>query len=81
MGVHRNPKSEEDLILDEKLRLARVLARWTAGNQVAKELNEIEPALVENHAKELQSGRVTRIEIDRTALFGRPEIEPPAETP
>lgn len=78
MGVHRNPKSEEDLILDDKLDMARTLVRLKTRQNARRELNEIEPALVEAHGKELQDGTVSRIDIDTAALFRKslPEGDP-----
>lgn len=70
MGSHRNPKSEEDLILDDKLDFARTIVRLKSRQDVRRLLNELEPALVEAHAKELSSGEVTRFEIEPARLMG-----------
>lgn len=75
MSVHKTPKSEEDLILQDKLDLARTLTRLKARKQVRRELNGLEAALVENHAKELEAGRVTSLDIDLDALV-RPQLDP-----
>jgi len=74
MSVHKTPKSEEDLILQDKLDLARTLTRLKARKQVRRELNGLEAALVEAHSKELAAGSVTAIDIDLDALV-RPQIE------
>jgi len=69
MSVHKTPKSEEDLILADKLDMLRTLSRLKARKQVRRELNELESAVVEAHAKELQSGEVTGYDIDLGSLF------------
>lgn len=69
MAVHKTPKSESDLILDDKLDLARTLVRLKARKQVRRELNELESGLVDNHAQELQTGQVSEIDFDLKALF------------
>ena len=73
MSVHKTPKSEEDLILQDKLDLARTLTRLKARKQVRRELNGLEAALVEAHAKELAAGSVTAIDVDLDALV-RPAL-------
>lgn len=75
MGVHRNPKSEEDLILDDKLDLLRTLTTLEGRKRRRRILNDIEPSLVEAHAEELASGTVTAIDFDLAAIF-RKQIDP-----
>lgn len=70
MGMHRNPKSEEDLILDDKLDAARTMIRLRSRQTIRRDLNDIESRIVEAHSKELAAGEVTRLDLNPQSIVG-----------
>lgn len=60
----RKEKSEEDLILEDKIDLARTLVRLKARQTIRRELNELESKIVEQHTGEVRARDVTRVTLD-----------------
>lgn len=57
-------KTDEQLALDEKIDLARVMVRYKTRRQAVRELNEVEDLIKKAHDAEVAAGSLTQIDLD-----------------
>lgn len=67
MARRMEGKDENELVLDDKLDVARTITRLRARCETRRELNEIETKIKQEHRKEVDSGRVKRVVLPNPA--------------
>lgn len=80
MPRRMEPRDANELALDDKLDVVRTLTRLRSRIEVRHQLNELEAEVKQQHAKEIEDGRITQPvlpsadDIRRLYGFGAAEI-------